>query len=110
MRMKLAGRPEGVLTAQYIEASPEYVNGKRTGKQAVDDNGMPLWNVSCLLLNDGDKPELITVKMASDEMPEIPIGQKIECPMIVVPYIKDGRIAYSMRVSLKDTAKILAAK
>ena len=87
---------DGKLTAEFIEPTPLYEDGVRVdGKQAVNDKGVPLWTLSCLYRCEGEKPEVVNVKVPSKGTPKIEVGQIVDAPLVAVPYISNGFIRYS---------------
>lgn len=108
MKVRLAGRPEGNLTVQHIEPFYEYANNRKTNKQRRDASGTPVWRISCLLTCDDKRPEIVNVKVACDDFPPFELGQSLDCPFIVVPYVKGDRVAYSFTIA--DISRALKHK
>lgn len=104
----MIGMLSGATVVQFVEPQPAYENGKRVaGKQARNADGVPLWRLSCLHTMDGERPEIIYIKMASESEPAYEIGDVIDnkTPLIVVPYDRNGRVQYSLTIAEKASRK-----
>lgn len=94
----------GRLFAETVEPTPVYEEGRRVpGAQAENEDGVPLWTISCLYREEGSRPEIVSVKMASESEPKITEGGELKLPLVAVPYINGNFIRYSFTV---DAEKI----
>ena len=89
----------GRLFAETVEPTPVYEEGRRVpGEQAENGDGVPLWTISCLYREEGSRPEIVSVKMASETAPKITEGAELKLPLIAVPYVSGNFIRYSFTV------------
>ena len=96
---KLEATLKGRLFAETVDPTPVYENGKRVpDAQAESEDGVPLWTISCLYREEGSRPEIVSVKMASESEPKISEGGELKLPLIAVPYINGNFIRYSFTV------------
>lgn len=96
---KLEATLEGKLFAETVEPTPVYEDGRRLpDEQAVNADGVPLWTVSCLYREDGARPEIVNIKIASDSEPKFTEGGEVKLPLIAIPYINGNYIRYSFSV------------
>jgi len=99
---KLIGFVDGeMMVCGSVEACPLYENGKRKDGAKKNADGVPLWVVPCLYRCDGYMPEVVKVKVAAPEVPDIPIGSKLNNQVRVVAWVDGSRVAYSITADLK---------
>ena len=105
--LKLFGMLSGTTVVQYVEPQQAYEGGRRIeGKQARNADGVLLWRLTCLHTMEGERPEIIYVKIASDAEPLYEIGDVIDgkTPFKVVAYERNGRVEYSLTIADKPKA------
>src|SRR5689334_1176466 len=67
-RLMFVGTGKAAQRAEYVELSDG--SKRRSGNQAKDDAGVPLWTVDVLLDDDdADRAEVVAVKIASHDEP-----------------------------------------
>jgi hypothetical protein len=96
-------RVQFIGTGKFVE-KPEYVelsdgSRKRSGNQAKDDAGTPLWTVD-VIVDDEDamRAEAIGVTVASYDEPVTPKWQPVKFREVTATiYMRDGRPAVSLR-------------
>ena len=67
-RITFMGTGKRVSRAEYVELSDG--QRRRSGNQAKDDNGVPLWTVDVIVDDDeADRAEAVGVKIASHDEP-----------------------------------------
>ena len=100
---KLIGFVDGeMMVCGDVEACPLYENGKRVDGVKKNTAGVPLWVVPCLYRCDGNMPEVIKIKVAAQEMPDIPVGSKVSNQVRVVAWVNGSRVAYSISADVKS--------
>jgi hypothetical protein len=96
-RVRFVGTGKISERAEYAELS----NGerRRTGQQAKDDAGVPVWVVDVLVDDpDADRAEIAGVKVASWDQPVTKLGQDVRFRgLLATPYVAQGtnRVALS---------------
>lgn len=110
-RVTFIGTGKAASRAEYVELSDG--SRKRSGQQATDDNGIPLWTVDVLVDDDdSDRAEVVGVKIASRDEPRTEKWKPVRfVNLVVVPYVDRGsnRVALSMRADGIDHPKPHAA-
>lgn len=100
--VEMSGLLAGSLTVVGAPApAPEYADGRKTGRQRRDALGVPLWSVPCLYqpTDAGEIPEIVRVRVASEEQPAIPMRARLLGDVVsVTPWVNSGRIAYALTV------------
>jgi hypothetical protein len=85
--------------AEYVELSDG--SRRRSGNQAKDESGMPLWVVDVFVDDpEADRAEVVGVKVASWDEPIPPKFQKVKFRnLVAVPYVdqRSNRVALSFR-------------
>lgn len=98
-RVTFLGTGKGSARAEYVELSDG--TRKRSGEQARDDNGVPLWVVDVLVDDDeADRAEVAGVKIASYDEPQVEKFKPVKfVNLVAVPYVDRGsnRVAMSFR-------------
>ena len=98
-KVQFVGTGKAAARAEYVELSDG--SRKRSGNQATDDNGVPLWVVDCLVDDDeADRAEVVGVRVAAWDEPKTQKWQPVRfVNLVAVPYVDRGssRVALSMR-------------
>lgn len=98
-RVQFIGTGKAAGRAEYVELSDG--SRRRSGNQATDDNGVPLWTVDVLVDDeDSDRAEVVGVKVASHDEPRTDKWKPVRfVNLVAVPYVAQGtnRVALSMR-------------
>lgn len=98
-RVQFIGTGKAASRAEYVELADG--SRKRSGEQARDDNGVPLWAVDVLVDDDeADRAEVVGVKIASYDEPHTEKWKPVKFTnLVVVPYVDrgSGRVALSLR-------------
>jgi hypothetical protein len=107
-RITLIGTGKGAARAEYVELTDG--SRKRSGNQAKDDNGVPVWVVDVIVDDpDSDRAEVVGVKVSSHDEPVTPKWQPVRFKnLVAVPYVAQGtnRVALSMRADGIDGAQV----
>lgn len=96
-RVRLLGTGKTAARAAYAELS----DGSRRripDAQDKNENGVPLWVVDCLLADDADRAEIVSVKVASYDEPKTELGKEVRFRgLTALPYVQQGtnRVALS---------------
>ena len=108
-KIQLIGTGKTAERAEYVEMSDG--KKKRSGNQARligpdGKPGAPLFVVDCLLNDpEAERAEIVSVKVASYEVPETVFGQPVRFRGLVAsPYVRDGRIAWSFSADAMEGA------
>lgn len=98
-RVMLIGTGKAAARAEYVELSDG--QRRRSGNQAKDDNGMPVWVVDVLVDDpDSDRAEVVGVRVSSHDEPVTEKWKPVRFRnLVAVPYAdrSTGRVALSMR-------------
>lgn len=98
-KVTFVGTGKAAARAEYVELSDG--SRKRSGNQATDDNGTPVWVVDVLVDDDeSDRAEVVGVKVSSHEEPRTEKWKPVKfVNLVAVPYVQQGtnRVALSMR-------------
>jgi hypothetical protein len=110
-RITLIGTGKSAERAEYVELSDG--SRKRSGNQAKDDAGVPVWVVDVLIDDpEADRAEIGSVKIATWEPPITKLGQPVRfVNLVAVPYVAQGtnRVALSFRADGIEGASVKAA-
>lgn len=99
---KLVGFVDGeMMVCGETEACPLFENNKRVDGIRKNADGVPLWVVPCLYRCDGRMPEIVKVKVAAPENPEIAIGAKVSNQLRVVAWVNGSHVGYSVFADVK---------
>ena len=111
------------LTVQYVEPHMKFKSDPQV--QERNDNGVPLWDVYCVYLEPGRRPEIVKVRaaFADDPVSFLKTGTTIPKGMTMpaTPWVKGNRVAWTFKIDEawyenyqrlmeKYAAKIAAAK
>lgn len=96
-RVRFIATGKGAARAEYVELSDG--SRKRSGNQATDDKGLPLWVVDVLVDDpEADRAEVVAVRIASTSEPVTRFGQELRfVNLVAFPYLSNGRVALSFR-------------
>ena len=98
-RITLIGTGKAAARAEYVELSDG--QRRRSGNQAKDDNGVPVWVVDVLVDDEtSDRAEVVGVRVSSHEEPVTEKWKPVRFRnLVAVPYAdrSTGRVALSMR-------------
>ncbi|WP_214370667.1 hypothetical protein [Pseudonocardia sp. H11422] len=98
-RVQFIGTGKAAARAEYVELSDG--SRRRSGEQAKDDHGVPVWVVDVLVDDDeSDRAEVVGVKVASYDEPRTEKWKPVRfVNLVAVPYVAQGtnRVALSMR-------------
>jgi hypothetical protein len=98
-RVTLIGTGKAAARAEYVELSDG--QRRRSGNQAKDDNGLPVWVVDVLVDDpDADRAEVVGVRVSSFDEPTTEKWKPVRFKnLVAVPYAdrSTGRVQLSMR-------------
>ncbi|MFR9803200.1 hypothetical protein ACL02T_12980 [Pseudonocardia sp. RS010] len=98
-RVTLIGTGKAAARAEYVELADG--QRRRSGNQAKDENGVPVWVVDVLVDDpDADRAEVVGVRVASWDEPKSDRWKPVRfVNLVAVPYAdrSTGRVALSMR-------------
>jgi len=98
-RVSLIGTGKAAARAEYVELSDG--SRKRSGNQAKDDSGCPVWVIDVLVDDpDADRAEVVGVRVSSWDEPKTEKWKPVRFTnLVAVPYAdrSTGRVALSMR-------------
>lgn len=98
-KVQLIGTGKAAARAEYVELSDG--SRRRSGEQAKDDNGVPMWTIDVLVDDeDADRAEIASVKVASHDEPRTEKWKPVRfVGLVAVPYVAQGtnRVALSFR-------------
>lgn len=106
-RVTFIGTGKAAARAEYVELSDG--SRKRSGEQAKDDHGVPVWVIDVLVDDDdADRAEVVGVKISSRDEPRTEKWKPVRFHnLVVVPYVDRGsnRVALSLRADGIDHGK-----
>ncbi|MEK6441855.1 hypothetical protein [Pseudonocardia sp. T1-2H] len=94
----LIGTGKAAARAEYVELADG--SRKRSGNQAKDDTGVPVWVIDVLVDDpDADRAEVVGIRVSSWDEPKTAKWQPVRfVNLVAVPYVdQGGRVALSMR-------------
>lgn len=98
-RVALIGTGKSAARAEYVELSDG--QRRRSGNQAKDDNGVPVWVIDVLVDDpEADRAEVVGVRVSSHDEPTTEKWKPVRFKnLVAVPYAdrSTGRVALSMR-------------
>lgn len=83
------------------EPSPVFESGRRVeGRQRTDSQGVLQWNVQVLLLRNGRRAQLVTVRVSSPVAPDIaPTTPVVFRDLVATTWQQNGRAGVSLSAS-----------
>lgn len=88
----------GFGSIRFMEAEPKmkYEDGKLTDQQDTDENGVPLFSITCAIKPTGGRGEVITVKVPSAQPPAFEEFSKIAfANLTAYAYVAGNRSQFS---------------
>ncbi|RZT87103.1 hypothetical protein EV383_4010 [Pseudonocardia sediminis] len=106
-KVNFIGTGKAAARAEYVELSDG--SRKRSGEQAKDENGVPVWVVDVLVDDDeSERAEVVAVKISTRDEPHTEKWKPVRfVNLVATPYVMQGtgRVALSMKADGIESGK-----